>query len=118
MRVEARVFGAAILSLRQLLGQTQEEIARTLGCGLRNYQRWEAGDTIPRGDWMLKILALCPDEDARAAFFVDISQASSKMAASPRPEVPTEKETSRAGAMRADGRIAPEVKTPGKRKDR
>ena len=39
---------------------------------------------------MLKILALCPDEETRAAFFVDISQVSSKMAASPRPEVPKE----------------------------
>ena len=67
---------------------------------------------------MLKILALCPDEDACAAFFVDIGEIGSKIPLVSRPKVSIEKETSRAGAMRTDGRIAPEVKTPGKRKDR
>ena len=108
----------AIKGLRAKLGFTQYDLMRELNCRPRALSRWEAGESIPSGDWMLKILALCPDEETRNAFFVDISQASSKMAASPRPEVSIEKETSRAGAMRADGRIAPEVKTPGKRKDR
>jgi transcriptional regulator with XRE-family HTH domain len=119
MRAEARVFGAAILSLRQLLGQTQEEIARTLGCGLRNYQRWEAGDTIPRGDWMLKILSLCPDQETHDAFFVDIREVGSKIPSISRPGLAkVEKEAPRPGGMRADARIVPEVKIPGKRKGR
>ena len=39
---------------------------------------------------MLKILALCPDEETRAAFFVDIGEVGSKIASSPRPELPKE----------------------------
>ena len=116
MKVETRIFGAAILSLRQLLGQTQEEMARTLGCGLRNYQRWEAGGTIPRGDWMLRILALCPDEETRSNFFLDIGEAGSKIPVISRPEVPKEEKEARPGAMRADGRIVPRPKFPPKRK--
>jgi transcriptional regulator with XRE-family HTH domain len=107
MRAEARVFGAAILSLRQLLGQTQEEIARTLGCGLRNYQRWEAGDTIPRGDWMLKILSLCPDQETHDAFFVDIREVGSKIPSISRPGLAkVEKEAPRPGGARASGKLA------------
>ena len=98
---------SAILSLRQKLGTTQEEMARQIGCTLAAYQRWETGKRTPRGDWMLKILVLCPDEETRAAFFVDISQASSKMAASPRPEVPiVEKEAPHPGGARASGKLA------------
>ena len=73
---------------------------------------------MPGGDWMLRILALCPDEETRSAFFLDIGEIGSKIPLISRPKVRIEKEASRAGAMRADGRIVPEVKTPGKRKGR
>jgi transcriptional regulator with XRE-family HTH domain len=116
MKVETRNFGTAILSLRQLLGQTQEEMARTLGCGLRNFQRWEAGDTIPRGDWMVKILALCPDQETHDAFFVDIGEVGSKIASSPRPEVPIEeKEAPRRGGARASGKLTSRYYKPKQR---
>jgi hypothetical protein len=68
---------------------------------------------------MLKILALCPDQETHAAFFVDIGERSSRIPSISRPGLAkVEKETPRAGGMRADGRIVPEVKIPGKRKGR
>lgn len=39
---------------------------------------------------MLKILALCPDEETRANFFVDIAEPGSKLPLISRPEVPKE----------------------------
>jgi len=110
---------SAILSLRQKLGTTQEEMARQIGCTLAAYQRWETGKRTPRGDWMLKILVLCPDEETRAAFFVDIREVGSKIPSISRPGLAkVEKEAPRPGGMRADARIVPEVKIPGKRKGR
>jgi transcriptional regulator with XRE-family HTH domain len=90
---------SAILSLRQKLGTTQEEMARQIGCTLAAYQRWETGKRTPRGDWMLKILVLCPDEETRSAFFVDIGEISSKIPLISRPKEPIEKGAPRAGAM-------------------
>jgi transcriptional regulator with XRE-family HTH domain len=109
----------AIKRLREKLGfETQLPFARELDCQPGALARWERGESIPSGDWMLKILALCPDEESHDAFFVDIGEAGSKIPSISRPGVAkVEKEAPRAGAMRADGRIAPEVKTPGKRKD-
>jgi hypothetical protein len=39
---------------------------------------------------MLKILALCPDEETRANFFVDIGEVSGKMFSTPRVELAKE----------------------------
>lgn len=43
-------------------------MARRLGVSLRTYDRWEAGSTVPRGDILLKIIDLCPDDDTRSLF--------------------------------------------------
>ncbi len=43
-------------------------MARKLGCTLGAYSKWERGDRTPGGEWVLKILVLCPDEKTRAAF--------------------------------------------------
>ena len=59
---------AAIKALRNKLGETHGGMARLLGTSLRTYDRWEAGDTIPRGNMMVKILALCPDDETRSLF--------------------------------------------------
>ena len=98
---------SAILSLRQKLGTTQEEMARQIGCTLAAYQRWETGKRTPRGDWMLKILVLCPDEETRAAFFLDIREVGSKIPSISRPGLAkVEKEAPRPGGARASGKLA------------
>lgn len=43
-------------------------MARRLGCTLSGYIQWEKGRRIPGGDWLLKLMALCPDEDTRDLF--------------------------------------------------
>lgn len=57
-----------IRELRQGLGDTQEGMARRLGCTLGGYIQWEKGRRVPGGDWLLKLMALCPDEDTRGLF--------------------------------------------------
>jgi transcriptional regulator with XRE-family HTH domain len=59
---------AALLALRSTLGETQEGMARKLGCTLGAYNKWERGERTPGGEWLLKILALCPDEQTQAGF--------------------------------------------------
>lgn len=67
-QMEPRTISAAIKALRAKLGETQVGMARLLGASLRTYDRWEAGDTIPRGDILVRIMDLCPDEDTRSLF--------------------------------------------------
>jgi transcriptional regulator with XRE-family HTH domain len=59
---------AAIKALRNKLGETHDGMARLLGTPLRTYDRWEAGDAIPRGTMLIKVLALCPDNASRSLF--------------------------------------------------
>jgi len=82
---DSRRISAAIKALRNKLGETQAGMSRRLGVSLRTYDRWEAGDTIPRGDILVKILALCTDAETRALFNAAgaiISNASGKPPAS------------------------------------
>jgi transcriptional regulator with XRE-family HTH domain len=72
MRESERI-STAIKALRNKLGQTHGGMARLLGTSLRTYDRWEAGDSIPRGTMLVRILALCPDEETRALFDVGSS---------------------------------------------
>ena len=62
------VFRPAILKLRQTLGETQEGMARRLGCTLGSFQRWELGSRIPSGEYLVKMIKLCPNNECRAAF--------------------------------------------------
>jgi len=63
---------------------------------------------------MLKILALCPDEETRANFFVDIAEAGSKIRSTPGSEVPTkEAEASRPGRMGSGGKLTSRFFKPG-----
>jgi transcriptional regulator with XRE-family HTH domain len=59
---------SAIRQLREALGDTQEGMARRLGCTLSGYIQWEKGRRVPGGDWLLKLMALCPDEETRLLF--------------------------------------------------
>jgi transcriptional regulator with XRE-family HTH domain len=67
MKESGRI-SAAIKALRFKLGETHGGMARRLGAPLRTYDRWEAGDTIPGGNMLVRILALCPDEETRSLF--------------------------------------------------
>jgi transcriptional regulator with XRE-family HTH domain len=58
----------AIRLLRSKLGESQEGMARRLGCSTSGYIKWEHGAAIPRGDVAIKMMWLCPDEESRTAF--------------------------------------------------
>jgi len=68
LRDRHAALGTAVHRLRSALGETQEGMARRLGCTLSGYIQWEKGRRIPGGDWLLKLMALCPDEDTRSLF--------------------------------------------------
>lgn len=59
---------AAIRGLREALGRSQEVMAEILGCSLPAYQKWEIGSVVPGGEWLIRLLRLCPDEETRNAF--------------------------------------------------
>ena len=65
---ESELISAAIKTLRNKLGKTQAGMARLLGASLRTYDRWEAGDSVPRGNTLVKILALCRDNETKVLF--------------------------------------------------
>ncbi len=70
MKTAIQTISSALIQLRAALGETQEGMARKLGCTLGAYSKWERGERTPSGEWLLKILALCPDEATRSAFWV------------------------------------------------
>lgn len=120
LKVSKDIFVLPIRTLRHRIGEiegavvSQEEMARRIGCTHAAYRKWEVG-TTPGGEWMLRILALCPDEETRAAFFLDIGEVGSKIRSTPRREVPKEDvEARRPGAMRPDGTIVRSHKVPRK----
>jgi len=43
-------------------------MARKLDCSLAAYRRWETGGRAPSAKWMIRLLALCPDEETRGLF--------------------------------------------------
>lgn len=115
-----RILAGTIRRLRQRLTElegtevTQEEMAQRLGAKVFPYQNWERGRSSVPGIYVLRMLALCPDEETRGAFFVDIGETGSKIPSSSRPEVPKEEtETRRPGAMNGRGRIGPKHYKPG-----
>lgn len=59
---------AAIRGLREALGRSPEVMAQILGCTLPAYQKWEMGLSTPGGDWLIRLLQLCPSEETRNAF--------------------------------------------------
>lgn len=59
---------AAVRGLREALGRSPEVMARLLGCSLPAYQKWELGTVTPGGEWLVRMLQLCPDEETRNAF--------------------------------------------------
>src|SRR4051812_22854238 len=68
MKKPSEGISAAIRAMRARLGETQAGMARLLGVSLRTYDRWEAGHTVPRGNILVKLMDLCPDDNARSLF--------------------------------------------------
>lgn len=50
-------------------------MAKRLGLSLNGYRRWEYGTTSPRAKSLLKLIALCPNAETRAAFGVKFETA-------------------------------------------
>lgn len=46
----------ALRDSRDRLGYTQQQVADAVGTSVRTYQKWEAGNTIPDGYFLLKLL--------------------------------------------------------------
>jgi transcriptional regulator with XRE-family HTH domain len=84
LKTKETALATAIRELRQVLGDTQEGMARRLGCTLSGYIQWEKGRRVPRGDWLLKLMALCPDEDTRGLFEEQIESYQEQASASRR----------------------------------
>jgi len=108
--ISSRRIGQAVRVLRKALGyDTHLAFAQFLGVREREVGRWEAGDYPPRGNMMLQLLALCPDEETYSNFFVDIGESGSKIASTSQPEVPIEeaKKGARPGALNRRGRVIP-----------
>lgn len=49
-------------------------MAPLLEVSLRQFQKWESGEAVPSGDYLLKMLQMCPDGDSLRAFGIDCSQ--------------------------------------------
>lgn len=59
---------AAIRGLREALGRSEEVMAQIIGCSLPAYRKWETGALTPGGEWLIRLLQLCPNEEIRNAF--------------------------------------------------
>jgi transcriptional regulator with XRE-family HTH domain len=80
---------AAIKGLREALGKSPESMARILGCSLPAYQKWELGTLAPSGEWLLRMLQVCPDEETRNAFRIRPERRSAaRKSAAPPPQLP------------------------------
>jgi len=98
--------GTALKLLGERLDMKPEGVAWRLGCTFSAYSKWLRGERMPSGGWLLKILALCPDEETRNNF-LDIAEGGSTIRSTPTVEVPIEEKEARPGAMRADARTIP-----------
>ncbi|MBI4164615.1 MAG: helix-turn-helix transcriptional regulator [Acidobacteria bacterium] len=79
---KSKVLAQAIRQLREALEETQEGMARRLGCTLSGYIQWEKGRRVPGGVWVLKMMALAPDSWSRRLFQEQV------LAGSPQPASP------------------------------
>ena len=58
---------------RKRMGHSQETMARLIGCTLGGYRQWEAGRAIPRGDWLLKAIAVIGDPQPFLRLFTPLT---------------------------------------------
>lgn len=86
MRGDNQALAGAIKALRHALGETQEGMARRLGLSFSGWRKWEYGQTTPRGKWLLKLVALCPDAETRALFGLDSHEQGINASGNPPPK--------------------------------
>ena len=82
----------AVRQMREALEETQEGMARRLGCTLSGYIQWEKGRRTPGGAWLLKLIALAPDSQTQQLFQEQVLAAPAPLEAAsarPRPAVRT-----------------------------
>lgn len=70
--------GTAIRSLRDKIGETQEGMARLLGCTLSGFRKWESGVSLPGGGFLIRMLQMCPDAASLASFGVEDKYSTTK----------------------------------------
>lgn len=63
-----------IVRLRKDLGFSQDRMARELGCTVSAYQQWEQGRRLPGGEWLLRLLQMCPDRESLKAFGLQVPE--------------------------------------------
>ena len=63
-----RVYGAAGGSGFPHLGTSRDPGDQRLGVSLGGYKFWESRDRTPSAGWILRLQALCPDNEIRARF--------------------------------------------------
>jgi len=67
-------------------------MARVIGAPEGTYQSWKSG-TRPGGQYLAKILAICPDEETRAMFGAPLATGLQATRLEPRPRQPSPEET-------------------------
>lgn len=88
-----RISPRAVLSLRERLRVSQQELAARVGCSLSAVQFWEAGRSSPRGYRLRRLMELCPDAETRALFTDAPVEASlPEETAQPKPSLPGQAE--------------------------
>jgi hypothetical protein len=114
MKVAETAISQAIWALQEALRDTPEEFVVRLGCKFPTYSQWVKGERVPGGEWMLEILALCPDKKTFDNFFVDIKKRGSKIPSTSRPEMPKEevKGVLYPGGTRSDVKFSPKHSKP------
>jgi transcriptional regulator with XRE-family HTH domain len=85
----------AVLSLREKLRVSQQELAARVGCSLSAVQFWEAGRSSPRGYRLRRLLELCPDQETRSLFTDAPAEAIASESERPKPPLPGQAEMER-----------------------
>ena len=52
-------------------GMTQSEVAEAIGASVRTYQKWERGDSIPDGHYLLRLMNWLQIEDVQSLIKYD-----------------------------------------------
>lgn len=61
----------ALKDYRIVRGMTQSEVAEAIGASVRTYQKWERGDSIPDGHYLLRLMNWLQIEDVQSLIKYD-----------------------------------------------
>jgi transcriptional regulator with XRE-family HTH domain len=73
VEISTDFLSAAVRGLRRKLNLSQEAMAARIGCTFAAYRQWESGRRSPSGEWLIKIMRLCPDADSLEAFGLELT---------------------------------------------